>query len=143
MQNNTLDNRSDISALLLRLSLGSILIAHGMLKVVVFTVPGTVAYFESLGLPAIVAQLTILGELGLGLALVLGLFTRLSALLATPIMLGATWAHSANGWLFSNQGGGWEFPALLVALSIIVFIQGGGRFALSRLSTNKLASTWS
>lgn len=42
-------------ATLTRISLGSVLLAHGLLKLLVFTVPGTVAYFGSLGLPAIAA----------------------------------------------------------------------------------------
>ena len=41
----------DLAALLLRLSLGAMFIAHGLLKVLVFTMPGTVAFFESQGFP--------------------------------------------------------------------------------------------
>ena len=45
-----------------RIALGTILLAHGALKIFVFTTPGTVGFFESLGLPAIAAYLTIFGE---------------------------------------------------------------------------------
>jgi len=60
-----------LGAMLLRVALGVILLAHGLLKVFVFTIPGTVGFFESLGLPAVVAYLTIFGELigGVGLPL--------------------------------------------------------------------------
>jgi len=51
--------------------------------------------------------------------------------LSLPILLGATWTHLGNGWIFSNEGGGWEFPALLVVLAIIVAIQGAGAYTLS------------
>lgn len=120
-------------AALTRASLGTILLAHGLLKVFVFTIPGTISFFESLGLPAIVAYLTIFGEIVGGTALIAGIYTRLAALLSMPILAGATWAHIGNGWVFSNEGGGWEFPALLVVLAVTVAIQGGGAFALKKL----------
>ncbi len=121
-------------ATLLRVSLGILLLAHGLLKVFVFTVPGTVGFFASLGLPAIVAYATIFGELAGGLALIAGFMTRLAAVLSFPILLGATWAHLGNGWVFSNQGGGWEFPLLLAVLSVVVALQGSGAYALERLT---------
>lgn len=123
-------NSQTYGATLSRIALGSILLAHGVLKVSVFTVAGTAGYFESLGLPAIAAYLTIFGELAGGIALITGLYTRLTALLTIPLLLGATWAHAGNGWVFSNQGGGWEFPALLVVLAVVVALQGAGAFAL-------------
>lgn len=120
-------------ATLTRLSLGVILLAHGLLKVFVFTIPGTIGFFESIGLPAIVAYLTIFGEIAGGTALILGVYTRLTALLSLPILLGATWAHIGNGWVFSNQNGGWEFPALLAVLAASVALQGSGAFAIRKL----------
>jgi putative oxidoreductase len=120
-------------ALITRLSLGSVLLSHGLLKVLVFTVPGTVGYFESLGLPAIAAHLTIFGEIFGGTAILLGLYTRLAALLSLPILLGALWAHVGNGWVFSNSGGGWEFPLLLIGLAIAVTLHGNGSFKLIKL----------
>jgi putative oxidoreductase len=110
------------SAFLMRITLGSILLAHGALKILVFTVPSSVGFFGSLGLPATVAYLTIFGEIIGG-----------SALLSLPILIGATWVHAGNGWLFSNEGGAWEFPGLLIVLAIVVAIQGAGSFAIKRL----------
>jgi putative oxidoreductase len=124
---------SDHGAFLTRITLGSILLAHAGLKIFVFTVPGTVGFFESLGLPAIFAYLTILGEVAGGTALILGVYPRLVALLSLPILVGAAWAHLGNGWLFSNEGGGWEFPVLLIVLAVVVAIQGAGSFAIRRL----------
>ncbi|MEM7359716.1 MAG: DoxX family protein [Pseudomonadota bacterium] len=125
--NNT---NTDLNSLLLRLALGITLLAHGLLKVMVFTVAGTVGFFESMGLPAITAYLTIGGELLAGVALIAGVYTRLAAALSLPILLGATWAHASNGWVFSNQGGGWEFPAMLVVLAIVVSLTDAGKYAL-------------
>ena len=120
----------DYAKLLLRIALGAILFAHGALKLFVFTPAGTVGFFASLGLPAVAAYMTIVGELALGALLILGVATRLSALLSVTILSGATWVHIDNGWLFSNQGGGWEFPAMLVLVAVVVAILGAGRFAL-------------
>lgn len=125
-------NRMEAGVALLRFTLGSLLLAHGLLKVLVFTVTGTVAYFESIGLPPIVAYLTMFGELVGGTALLLGLYTRLAAPLTIPLLVGAAWAHSANGWVFSNAGGGWEFPAFLAMMALVLSITGGGAFALRR-----------
>ena len=124
---------SNHGAFLTRITLGSILLAHGALKVFVFTIPGTVGFFGSLGLPAIVAYLTIFGEVVGGSALILGIYPRLVGLLTLPILLGAAWVHSSNGWLFSNEGGGWEFPVLLAAMAVIVAIQGTGSFAIKKI----------
>jgi len=120
-------------AFLTRITLGAILLAHGALKIFVFTVPGTVGFFGSLGLPAIIAYLTIFGEIIGGAALILGVYPRLVALLSLPILLGAAWVHLGNGWLFSNEGGGWEFPVLLVVLAVVVAIQGAGSFAIKQI----------
>lgn len=126
-------NHQQTGAFVTRAALGTILLSHGLLKVFVFTVPGTVGFFESLGLPAIVAYLTIFGELAGGTAILLGIYTRLAATLSLPILLGATWAHINNGWVFSNEGGGWEFPLLLVVLAVSVALQGSGRYAIGKL----------
>ena len=129
----TLATNTNYGAMITRLSLGGVLLSHGLLKVIVFTVPGTVAYFESLGLPATAAYLTIFAEVVGGAAILLGLYTRLASLLSIPLLLGALWAHSGNGWVFSAEGGGWEFPLLLVVLAAAVAIQGGGPLALRKL----------
>ncbi|HOV03043.1 MAG TPA: DoxX family protein [Hyphomicrobiales bacterium] len=119
------------AALALRLGLGLMLLAHGLLKVFVFTVPGTVGFFGSLGLPAAFAYLTILGEIGGGLLILAGLRTRWIALAVLPILLGATVVHSGNGWLFTAEGGGWEYPAFLSLAAIVQALLGDGAYALS------------
>ncbi len=124
---------TNYGALITRLSLGGILLSHGLLKVLVFTIPGTVGYFASLGLPAIAAYLTIFAEIAGGTAILLGLYSRLASLFSIPLLLGALWAHAGNGWVFSSEGGGWEFPLLLVLLASTVAIQGSGPFAMRKL----------
>ena len=123
-------SRSDYAALILRVFSGALFIAHGLMKVFVLTIPGTVGYFESLGLPGALAYLTILAEVGGGLALILGIATRTVSLVLIPVLLGATWAHSANGWIFSSQGGGWEFPLFWAIVQVAIALLGSGAWAL-------------
>lgn len=119
------------AALLLRVSLGILFLAHGLLlKVFTFTVPGTASFFVSIGYPGFFAYLVILGEIGGGLALILGLWTRPISLLLLPIMIGATLQHVTGGWLFTNQGGGWEFPAFWTAAVVVQALLGDGAYAL-------------
>lgn len=123
--------QSDYAALLLRVVTGVLFLAHGLLKVLVFTIPGTVGYFESLGLPAVFAYLTILAEIGGGLALIVGFQTRLVSLALVPVLIGAAvLGHGANGWVFSNEGGGWEFPAFWAAVQLSLVMLGDGAYAI-------------
>lgn len=118
------------AALLLRVSLGAMFLAHGLLlKVFTFTVAGTVGYFESIGYPGSLAYLVILGEIGGGVALILGAYTRTIALLLLPIMIGATLQHTGNGWVFSGKGGGWEFPAFWTLTLLVQALLGDGAYA--------------
>ncbi len=120
-------------AFLLRVSLGVMFLAHGLLlKVLTFTIPGTVSFFETSGYPAFFAYLVMLGEIGGGIALILGVWTRPIALLLIPIMIGATLHHVGNGWPFSAKGGGWEFPVFWTIALIVQALLGDGAFALSR-----------
>jgi putative oxidoreductase len=119
------------AALILRVSLGVLFLAHGLwMKVLTFGVSGTVGYFESLGYPGVFAYLVILGEIGGGLALILGLWTRAISVLLLPIMVGATLQHLGNGWVFSNPNGGWEFPVFWIAALVVQALLGPGAFAL-------------
>jgi putative oxidoreductase len=118
------------AALLLRISLGMMFLAHGLLlKVMIFGLDGTVGYFQSLGFPGSFAYLVILGEIGGGLALILGFHTRAIAVLLLPIMIGATLQHVGNGWMFAGKGGGWEFPVFWTLTLIVQALLGDGAFA--------------
>jgi len=129
-----IDHRSaPWGALLLRVTLGVMFLAQSLwLKAFVFTLPGTAQYFESIGLPAFSAYLVFAAEAGGGIALILGIQSRWVAAALTPVLLGATWAHIGNGWLFTNAGGGWEYPLFLTAAAAIQALIGDGALALSR-----------
>ena len=123
--------RTDAGLVVLRVALGLVLLAHSVyLKLVVFSLPGTAEYFASLGLPAASAYLVFGVEALAGVALLLGIATRVAALASIPVLLGATWAHAQNGWLFSNAGGGWEYPLFLAAVAVAVALLDRGTVSL-------------
>jgi putative oxidoreductase len=125
------------AALVLRAALGTMFLAHALLKYAVFTLPGTVKFFESLGLPGALAYVTFWAELAGGALLLAGLGTRWVSAALVPILVGAAWAHAGNGWLFSAPNGGWEYPAFLVAAAIAQALLGDGRYAVSSLIFNR------
>ncbi len=124
------NSNTDYAALLLRVSMGIMLLAHGLLlKVMTFGIPGTVGFFQSIGYPGFLAYVVILAEILGGLALIAGLYTRWVSLALLPVLLGATLQHLGNGWVFSANGGGWEFPAFWSLALVIQALLGDGAFA--------------
>lgn len=76
------------------------------------------------------AYLTILAEVGGGLALVLGVATRLVALATVPILIGASYVHFGAGWLFANDGGGWGYPVFWTVVQVVIVLLGAGAYAV-------------
>ena len=128
------------AALTLRIALGAMFIAHALLKVFVFTLPGTVQFFESLGLPGALAYATVAAELIGGAMLIFGIGTRWVAALLIPVLLGATWAHASNGWLFTAPNGGWEYPLFLSVAAFAQALLGDGAYAVSSLFNSRQAA---
>ena len=119
------------AALLLRLSLGTMFLAHAWLKIEVFTPAGSAKYFESLGVPGSLAYLTMAAEVAGGALLILGIETRWVALLLAPLIVGTiVLVHGKNGWLFSNKDGGWEYPAFWTVGLLVLALLGDGSAAL-------------
>lgn len=127
-----MNSQVDLSSLVLRIALGVLFIAHSLLKILVFTVPGTVAFFASIGLPGVLAYPVIVGELLGGVALLAGIYVRPVAALLGLISFGAILAHAGNGWVFSAPGGGWEYPLFLGVVCFVQASLGGGRYALQK-----------
>ena len=131
-----IDSRtSPYAALVLRVSLGVMFVAHGLLKAIVFTLPGTANFFESVGVPGFLAYIVTPFEVVAGALLILGVQTRVVALASVPLVLGAALVHFGNGWLFSSANGGWEYPVFLIVLAIVQALLGDGAYALKRAPT--------
>ena len=132
-----LNIRPDIAALLLRSTLGLTLLAHGLLKIFVFTLPGAAGFFESVGFPGWAAYIVAPLEIVSGVALIIGLQSRIAALCALPVLLGALTVHARNGWVFTSPNGGWEFPAVLVLMAACVVFSGGGPYSVMQPKLDK------
>ncbi|ONG45841.1 hypothetical protein BKE38_25945 [Pseudoroseomonas deserti] len=127
----TNDRSAALAALLLRLSLGVMFLAHGLyMKIMTFGLTGTMGFFGSLGYPPVLGAVVAIAETLAGIALVLGIWTRAVSLLAVPILIGATLQHAGNGWVFSNAGGGWEFPVFWIAALAVQALLGDGAYAV-------------
>lgn len=135
-----IDARSaPFAALVLRLTLGILFLAHAGLKIFVFTPAGTAQFFGSLGLPLALAYLTILIEVIGAVALIVGFYTRIAAVVLIPVLLGAiATVHGSAGFFFSNPNGGWEYPAFWIVGLIVQALLGDGAYAL-RSSSAKIA----
>ena len=118
------------AALILRVSLGVMFIAHALLKILVFTLPGTAQFFGSVGLPEWLAYPVTAMELAGGAMLIAGVWTRWVALALVPVLIGAASVHWSNGWLFTAQNGGWEYPVFLTLAAIAQALLGDGAHAL-------------
>jgi putative oxidoreductase len=119
------------AALILRLTLGGLFLAHAGLKIFVFTPAGTAQFFSSLGLPPMLAYVTIAWEIAGAVALILGIWPRIAAVAMIPILLGAiATVHGSAGFFFTAPHGGWEYPAFWVVGLLVLALTGDGAFAL-------------
>ncbi len=126
------NNTNSYGVALLRVSLGTMWIAHALLKLLVFTLPGTAHYFASVGFPAFLAYPVFAAELLGGLALVFGVYARQVSLALAPVMAAAASVHLSNGWVFTSPNGGWEYPVFLTVASIALWLLGDGALAARR-----------
>ena len=120
-----------LGILALRVTTGALFLFHGLVKLFVFTPAGTAGYFESLGLPGVLGLLTMLAEIGGGLALILGIKVRLVSLALVPVLLGAAiFGHGGFGFSWSNPNGGWEYPVMWAIVQASIAALGDGPYAL-------------
>lgn len=117
--------------LALRVTTGALFLFHGLVKLFVFTPAGTAGYFESIGLPGALGYLTMLVEIAGGLALILGIKTRIVSAALVPVLLGAAWfGHGSAGFNWSNLNGGWEYPVMWAVVQAALAALGDGVLAL-------------
>jgi putative oxidoreductase len=114
----------------LRAAVGLMFIAHAMLKYAVFTIPGFAGFLGQLGYPAALAWPIFLAELLGGAAILVGFYGRWVQAALLPVLVGALLVHAPNGWLFTAQNGGWEYPAFLVVAALAHILAGDGAFAV-------------
>jgi putative oxidoreductase len=117
-------------ALVLRLSLAAIFLTHALVKPLLFSMPGTVQFFEEHGFPGWTAYAVFGAELVGGTLLLLGVGTRWAAAALIPVTAGALSVHAPNGFFFFNPGGGWELLAFLIAALAAQVLLGDGALSI-------------
>lgn len=131
------DSRHDVALAALRVAIGGIFAAHGAQKLFVYGIEGVSGAFGGMGIPmpGITGPLTGVVELAAGLALVVGLMTRLAGLGLAVIMLGAiSFVHIKAGFWAPN---GVEFPLALLAGATTIALSGAGRFSLDAVRASR------
>jgi putative oxidoreductase len=126
-----IDNRTaPYSALVLRLALGLMFLAHGLTKLYVFTPAGTAKFFESVGFAGWFAWPIIAFEIVGGVLLMTGVYARAVAAVAAIELFAASTVHFHNGWSFTNPNGGWEYPVFLAVVAATLALLGDGVYAV-------------
>lgn len=125
--------RTDAALAVLRATTGTIFLAHGAQKLFVYGFAGVTGAFGEMGVPLseVAGPATALVEFFGGLALIVGLLTRLSGLGLAITMLGAIGLVHLGGGFFNPNG--IEFPLALLGASIALAISGAGRFSVDEL----------
>lgn len=134
-----------LSLLLVRVVLGIIFFAHGAQKVLGWYgghgLKGTVSFFASMGMPVPVAYLVCLLEFLSGIGLLVGFLARLCGLAIAAIMVGAmATVHWKNGFFLNieltpGKGHGIEFNLALLAMALVVFLDGAGPLSIDLMLT--------
>lgn len=134
--------QNDLAGLIMRLTLGAVMLPHGLQKVFgLFGGAGLQATLHSfttrLGLPMPVAILVILAESAGALGLIFGFCTRLCALGIALVMGGAIamvhWQHGFfMNWFGRQAGEGFEYHLLAIGLALALLVHGGGKWSLDQ-----------
>ncbi|HZR47784.1 MAG TPA: DoxX family protein [Candidatus Manganitrophaceae bacterium] len=144
----TIKHKEDWAALVLRVVIAGVMFPHGAQKLLGwyggYGYGGTMQFFTgTMGLPAVIAFLVIVGESFGSLAMLLGFMTRFTAASFIAIMLGAIGlVHGQAGffmnWFGNQKGEGFEYHLLVIGISAALMILGGGKWSVDRVVARRL-----
>ncbi|ANO35089.1 hypothetical protein BCU83_05080 [Vibrio breoganii] len=143
--NKITQSTANWSALVLRIPVGGIFMAHGAQKLFGmfggYGLEGTGQWMDSIGLGPgyLMALMAGSAEFFGGLLIIVGLLTRPTALvLAFTMIVAIVTVHLENGLFMSNNG--YEFGLSLAVISFALMFQGGGRLAIDNLIAKRTQS---
>jgi len=124
-------NQADIAKLLLRMSVGTLILFHGVHKLI-YGIDGVTTLVVSHGFPQFIAYGVYIGELIAPIFIILGLYGRIaSAILALNMLMAIYLAYSFS-LSFSKSGAlAWETPLLFLMMSLAVVFCGSGKYAVN------------
>ena len=124
--------------LIMRVPLGINMIVHGWAKVT--NIPGTMHYFDGLGVPHFLGYLAIIAEFFGGIGLLLGCISRIAAFGVACTMITAIFErHVEYGYLMNWHGAlpygteGWEQHTLAIGIAAGIMIAGAGALSVDQL----------
>ena len=124
-------NSNDIARLVLRLSVGILLLFHGIHKVI-YGIGGVKALLSSSGLPEILAYGVYVGELIAPIFIILGLYARGASLVAAFNMFVAIFVAYGFSFSLAKYGGlAMEKPLLFMIMSILIALLGSGKYSVN------------
>lgn len=133
MSNSNSYKTEDIAKLILRITLGGLMLFHGIAKLINLQTLGFIkSQLEGIGMHPVLAYGVFLGEVVAPLLIILGIYTRFGGLLIFVNMLFAIFLVHANDLLSLTEHGGWslELQAWYLVAGLVLMLIGSGRFAL-------------
>ncbi len=122
---------SDIAKLLLRVSLGILILFHGIYKVI-HGIGGVKAMLGNAGVPELLAYGVYVGELIAPIFIILGLYARVASLVLGFNMLVAIFLAYGFSFSLAKYGGlSMESPLLFLIMSILIFLLGSGKYSVN------------
>ena len=135
-------DKNDCTGFILRLTVGAIIFPHGAQKMLGwfggYGFTGTMNYFtDTVYLPWIIGFLVIIIEFFGSLFLLMGIASRIWAILLIFLMIGIIFSsHIDHGffinWSGNNKGEGYEFHLLVIGLSIAILLNGSGKYSVDK-----------
>lgn len=122
----------DIGKLILRLSLGIMMLFHGFSKII-HGIDGVIYLTKNAGLPEFFAYGVFIGELVFPVLIILGLYSRIASIgMAFTMLMAIFLAYGSTLFELGKHGAPtFELPFLYLAISVVIFLQGPGKYAVN------------